>query len=98
MIADPTELLAASATETSGTSPSLRLRLSLRRSRRIKKDPAVHRRDLRQGPKRACKRNLTIMASDLLRTTRKAIYTMADRRLLPGVRIGRRLLIPRRLW
>jgi len=32
----------------------------------------------------------------LLRTTRKAIYTMAERGLLPGaVRIGRRLLFRR---
>jgi excisionase family DNA binding protein len=32
--------------------------------------------------------------ADLLRTTRKAIYAMVDRRQLPGVvRIGRRVLI-----
>ena len=32
-------------------------------------------------------------AADLLRTTRRAIYVMVDRRQLPGVtRIGRRLL------
>jgi excisionase family DNA binding protein len=32
--------------------------------------------------------------ADLLRTSRKAIYTMIERRQLPGVtRIGRRLLI-----
>ena len=32
-------------------------------------------------------------AADLLRTTRKAIYVMAERGLLPGAtRIGRRLL------
>jgi excisionase family DNA binding protein len=32
-------------------------------------------------------------AADLLRTTRRAIYIMVDRRQLPGVtRIGRRLL------
>ena len=34
--------------------------------------------------------------ADLLRTTRKAVYAMAERGLLPGVtRIGRRLLIRR---
>jgi excisionase family DNA binding protein len=33
-------------------------------------------------------------AADLLRTTRKAIYAMIERRQLPGVRkIGKRLLI-----
>ena len=33
-------------------------------------------------------------AADLLRTTRKAIYAMAERHQLPGVtRIGRRLLV-----
>jgi excisionase family DNA binding protein len=33
-------------------------------------------------------------AADLLRTTRKAIYVMNERRRLPGVRkIGKRLLI-----
>lgn len=32
--------------------------------------------------------------ADLLRTTRGAIYAMADRRQLPGViRVGRRLLV-----
>jgi excisionase family DNA binding protein len=35
-------------------------------------------------------------AAELLRTTRKAIYAMAARGLLPGItRIGRRLLIRR---
>ena len=35
-------------------------------------------------------------AAALLRTTRKAIYAMADRDLLPGTtRIGRRLLVRR---
>ena len=35
-------------------------------------------------------------AADLLRTTRKAIYAMVERRLLPGVtRVGRRVLIRR---
>ena len=34
--------------------------------------------------------------ADLLRTTRKAIYVMAQRGLLPGVlKIGRRLLVRR---
>jgi excisionase family DNA binding protein len=33
-------------------------------------------------------------AADLLRTSRKAVYVMVERRQLPGVtRIGRRLLI-----
>ena len=33
-------------------------------------------------------------AAELLRTTRRAIYVMVDRRQLPGVtRIGRRLLL-----
>jgi excisionase family DNA binding protein len=33
-------------------------------------------------------------AAELLRTTRKAVYVMVERRQLPGVtRIGRRLLI-----
>ena len=33
-------------------------------------------------------------AADLLRTTRKAIYVMVERRQLPGVRkIGKRILI-----
>jgi excisionase family DNA binding protein len=32
--------------------------------------------------------------ADLLRTTRKAVYAMAERRQLPGVtRLGRRLLV-----
>ena len=36
-------------------------------------------------------------AADLLRTTPKAIYVMAEREQLPGVtRIGRRLLVNRR--
>ena len=35
--------------------------------------------------------------ASLLRTTRKAVYTMIERGLLPGVtRIGRRVLIRRR--
>ena len=35
--------------------------------------------------------------ADLLRTTRKAIYVMVERRQLPGVtRIGKRLLVNRR--
>ena len=34
--------------------------------------------------------------ADLLRTSRKAVYVMAERRQLPGVtRIGRRLLVRR---
>ncbi len=34
--------------------------------------------------------------AEVLRTTRKAIYAMAERQLLPGVvRIGRRLLVRR---
>ena len=36
--------------------------------------------------------------ADLLRTTRKAIYAMNDRRQLPGVvRVGTRLLVDRAL-
>ena len=35
--------------------------------------------------------------ASLLRTTRKAVYTMIERGLLPGVtRIGRRVLVRRR--
>ena len=37
-----------------------------------------------------------VETADLLRTTRKAIYVMAERGQLPGVtRIGRRLLVRR---
>ena len=36
--------------------------------------------------------------ADLLRTTRRAVYAMAERGLLPGVtRIGRRLLVRRQV-
>ena len=34
-------------------------------------------------------------AAAFLRTTRKAIYSLVERGLLPSVRVGRRLLIPR---
>ena len=53
--------------------------------------------DTREPQMHAQQRHLLLTVdevADLLRTTRKAVYAMAERRQLPGVtRLGRRLLV-----
>ena len=56
--------------------------------------PRIHRSVLSAGGTEPLTVLLTVdEAADLLRTTRRAIYVMVERRQLPGiVRIGRRVL------